>query len=170
MAGEAFYFSHDVDARNDIKIKALRKEYGIAGYGAFWIIIELLRDADKDNYKMPLKDFTYIGLEEEIGSDIDVKEFINDCINKFELFDTDGNYFWSTSLCRRMDKKDEVRNKRKEAAEKRWNKEKSNANESSIDNDVCKSNANAMQNDAKKRKGKEKKRKYKRNYYKHRKY
>ena len=164
MGNDAFYFSHDVDARNDIKIKALRKEYGIAGYGAYWVVIELLRDADDDDYQMPLKEFTYIGLEEEIGAGMDVRAFIDDCINKFELFTSDGQYFWSDSLCRRMDKKEEIRNKRRQAAESRWNKSKSNANSSSRNNDLSINNAseiqmdaNAMQNDTKKRKEKEKK-------------
>ena len=35
-----FYFSHDYNARNDIKIKKLIAKHGYLGYGIFWAIIE----------------------------------------------------------------------------------------------------------------------------------
>ena len=40
MAKETFYFSHDYNARNDIKIKKLILKHGFCGYGIFWAIIE----------------------------------------------------------------------------------------------------------------------------------
>ena len=158
----SIYFSHDSNARNDIKIKAMRREYGAVGYAAFWIIIELLRESNE--YMLPLKVFTYIAIDDEIGvSDFESEKFIEDCIKKYELFETDGNYFWSDSLMRRMNKKNEVVEKRKAAAKARWekaNEEQNNANamqdESNNIQMECISkanakqkNANAMQNDAK---------------------
>ena len=53
-----------------------------------------------------------------------LKEFISDCIEEFELFDSDAEekYFWSPSLLRRMRAYEEVINKRREAANSRWNR------------------------------------------------
>lgn len=39
---ETFYFAHDFNAFMDPKIRILVYEYGIAAYGAFWVIIEIL--------------------------------------------------------------------------------------------------------------------------------
>ena len=40
MSKETFYFSHDYNARNDIKIKRLIVAHGYEGYGIFWALIE----------------------------------------------------------------------------------------------------------------------------------
>ena len=50
---EAYYFSHDANARNDIKIKAMMSRYGYEGYGMYWAIVEMLRET-KD-YELPWK-------------------------------------------------------------------------------------------------------------------
>lgn len=36
------YFSHDSDAREDIKCKYLIREFGVKGYGMWWILCEIL--------------------------------------------------------------------------------------------------------------------------------
>ena len=36
------WFRHDTDARNDIKIKKLARDVGLAGIGAFWVVAEVL--------------------------------------------------------------------------------------------------------------------------------
>jgi DnaD/phage-associated family protein len=164
---DAIYFSHDSNARNDIKIKAMRKEYGSIGYAAFWIIIEMLRESD--DYALPLKIYTHIAIEDEVGeTEFDSEKFIMDCIVKYELFETDNKNFWSKSLIKRMNKKDEVVKKRKEAAKKRWNNTNDeqkqiefNASSKQVYANAMqmhsKCNANAMQNDAKESKVKESK-------------
>ena len=40
MSKDTFYFSHDYNVRNDIKIKKLINKHGFLGYGLFWAIIE----------------------------------------------------------------------------------------------------------------------------------
>ena len=42
MAKDAYYFSHDANARLDPKNQAMICKYGMAGYGMYWIIIEML--------------------------------------------------------------------------------------------------------------------------------
>lgn len=42
MKDPAFYLKHDLDARNDPKLIALRMKRGAAGYGIYWMIVEKL--------------------------------------------------------------------------------------------------------------------------------
>ncbi|UBZ15348.1 DUF4373 domain-containing protein [Flagellimonas marinaquae] len=42
----ADYFSHDADMRNDPKIKALRRKFGLPGYAVWNMMLEILTDSD----------------------------------------------------------------------------------------------------------------------------
>ncbi len=122
MAKDAYYFSHDSNARNDIKIKAMIAKYGYEGYGMYWVVIEMLRET-KD-YELPLEEYTFLALQQEFnGCSADVQQYINDCINTFKLFSSDGEMFWSESLKRRMVPLDAKREQARQAglasAEKR---------------------------------------------------
>lgn len=46
IKNNADYFPHDSDMRNDPKIKAIRRKFGIEGYGIYCMVIEYLADAD----------------------------------------------------------------------------------------------------------------------------
>ena len=50
----AEYFSHDATLRNDIKIKALRSNFGSDGYASYCILLEILTYAD--NFRVPNSD------------------------------------------------------------------------------------------------------------------
>lgn len=114
---KSVYFSHDSNARNDPKIKALRRNYGLIGYAAYWIIVEMLREAT--DYKLPYKYYIFEAIAEEINDDsVDteqVEKMINDFIKKFELLHSDGEFFWSDSLLRRMDIKDQAHQTKSES-------------------------------------------------------
>ena len=81
---DAYYFSHDSNARNDEKIMAMRSVYGVAGYGMYFMIIEILRE--QANYK--LKDGKYIcntlAMQMQC-TEKEVKKFIDDCCEEFQL-------------------------------------------------------------------------------------
>lgn len=118
--GEDYYFKHDQNARHNPKIKALIKEYGIEGYGRYWIILESMRR--QSNYKIEDKEYIWLALAEDMNITIDeVKKFVQDCVDKFSLFYKDENgFFYSESFLLRMIKLDEIRVKRAEAGKKRW--------------------------------------------------
>jgi hypothetical protein len=152
MAKEAYYFSHDANSRNDPKILSMMLDYGIEGYGMFWIVVENLRE--QDGYKLKQDKSTWRALAMQLHKTVEeIKTFIEECINEYELFETDEVFFYSLSLLRRMNKKDEVTQKRKDAANARWNKNK-DTNAMQVHN---KSNTDAMQLDAKESKLNEKK-------------
>ena len=156
MGKDAYYFSHDANASNDPKILSMRCDYGLEGYGMYWLIIEALRN--EADYKLQLDKCTYRALAMQMHSKPDaIKKYIEDCINEYKLFCSDEENFWAESLLKRMGKLEDIRIKRKAAAEKRWNNEE-------VMQVHSKSKASAMQLDAKERKRKEKKGKEKKEY------
>lgn len=97
---QALYFSHDSNARNDIKMLALRDKYGSKGYGCFWILIELMREAD--GHFVTLNPLTVTVLRRELQmKPTELNEFLNDCI-EWGLFVKDGDNLFSNSLNERM--------------------------------------------------------------------
>ena len=123
MAKDTYYFSHDYNARHDPKTNALKSDYGLEGYGRFWVIIEML--AEQDDYKLKKKGWGIKAIASECQCDTEqIKQFINDCINEFELFEEDEEFFWSKSLNRRMKIKDEKLEQKRKAGKKgaqaRW--------------------------------------------------
>lgn len=102
---DAYYFSHDSNARNDDKILELRSIYGYEGYGLFWAIIEVLRDST--NYKFELKKIKLL----QISLAYPVKKlqsFIETCIN-LKLFCKDDEFFWSERLLKSMNEYNEYK-------------------------------------------------------------
>ena len=138
---QSYYFSHDVTASSDPKIVAMISEYGMIAYAWWWIILEKL--ASYEDYKLPLKRYIFLALDNELG--VKNKEnstcvehvfkqnehvfeqnelcsmcsflFVNSLILDYELLACDDEYFWSPSLTRRLEfrkaKNEELREKRR---------------------------------------------------------
>ena len=108
---DAYYFSHDSNARNDQRLMKLRMKYGPEGYGIYFMIIEILRDTE--DYKLHISDV------QSICFDIrDDEEKVLDVLKNYSLFEFEGDYFHSKSLTRRMDKLDRIKEKRRESGKK----------------------------------------------------
>lgn len=116
----------------------------------FWIIIEILRNTE--SYKLPLEKNTYRSIKIQSNTNINIEEYIRDCINEYKetengngLFNTDGKYFWSESLLKRMTKMEEVSAKRKKAGQRgaqgRWRKTEVNNSKKIAKNNKCITNA-----------------------------
>lgn len=146
---DAYYFSHDSNARHDPKIQAMRSIYKAAGYGWYWMLVEMMRD--QENHKLDMVDkyaFNAFALEMQCTPD-EAQTFINDCINEFKLLASDGKEFWSESLLKRMKKREEKSKKASESARKRWENKQSKSK--------CKTDAKRTHNDSNAIKGKESK-------------
>lgn len=172
MGKDAYYFSHDSNARNDPKICAMLSVYSMEGYGWYWVIIEMLREQKSYRLRISGKYNSNALAMQMHCSPEKAAQFIQDCIHEFVgekdegLFQTDGDFIWSNSLLRRMEKKEERSVKAKKAAEARWDKNSYDSEESEkIEH--CVSNANAMQTQclAHAIKGKESKIKENKNIY-----
>lgn len=134
------------------------------GYGLYWAILEMLRN--ESTYKLPLDKNTYRAIKMQTGTSLDIEKYINDCINEYRdsesgngLFNSKDGMFWSESFIRRMEKYEDLKEKRKQAANARWNKEKGKNEKQENDTKqeknekkcksikgICKSNANAYKN------------------------
>lgn len=119
MAKETFYFSHDYNARNDIKIKKLILKHGFCGYGIFWAIIE---DLYNNANALPL-DYDCIAYDLRTDS-----ETIKSILNDFELFEIKDGYFGSLSVKRRLIQRNQKSEKARQSALNRWNSKNSDAN------------------------------------------
>lgn len=147
---QAYYFSHDSNARYDPDILAMRSVYGSEGYGWYWILIETLRD--QGEYKLGIQSkYAYNAFASQMQCDSKkAEEFISDCINEFKLFASDGKSFWSNSLIRRMGKIEEKSEKARNSANARWSNKTATEKETTtiINKLKCEDNANASKNDA----------------------
>jgi hypothetical protein len=148
MAKDAYYFSHDSNAHNDTKILSMVCDYGMKGYGMFWVMVENLRE--QGEYKLKHEKSTWKALSMQMQCTVEeVKKFIEDCTYEYALFEMGEDlYFYSNSLNRRMDKYQDIKIKRVEAANKRW------SNASALQEE-SKDNTSALQKDTKEMKGNE---------------
>lgn len=138
---QSYYFSHDINANDDPKITAMISELGMISYAWWWILIEKLAAAD--DYKLPLKKYTFVALDNKLRmNDEQILTSVQQVFNKnqhvleqnsmcsfcsflliyllihdYELLDCDDEYFWSPSLTRRLEfrkvKNEELREKRR---------------------------------------------------------
>ncbi len=116
---EAYFFSHDYNARNDIKLQRVMLNHGLAGMGAYWGIVEQLYE---NGGKLPL-DFATIAF----GLHTDDISLIEHVVMDYGLFEHNDTEFWSNSIYNRLKKRQEVSEKRKAASAKRWKEYNANA-------------------------------------------
>jgi len=107
------YFSHDYNATLDPKIIALLGDYGAIGYGIYWRIVEMLHA--EESHTLPLKEYIYKALAKQMSTSVEqISTIINDCINVYELFIKDNDFFY----CQRVLDNIEVRTKISESRSK----------------------------------------------------
>ena len=61
---DAYYFSHDSNARHDPRIIKLRRQYGAEGYGVFFMLVEILRE--QDDYTLDFNDESIMDIAYEL--------------------------------------------------------------------------------------------------------
>lgn len=115
---DAYYFSHDSNARNDIKLVRLRRKFGWEGYGYYWAIIESLRE--QGDYELEINSIPDLAFELHMEEDK-----LRAVIYDFELFIINEHTFHSKRLKRSMAQYNERKQKLSEAGkrgnDKRWN-------------------------------------------------
>src|SRR5690349_4967161 len=92
MAKDTYYFKHDYNARNDLKMQALIHDFKASGYGIYWAVAEILHE--EKNHALPLKRMVFLAIAKQINEDADlVESIIKACISEYELFyESDGNF------------------------------------------------------------------------------
>jgi hypothetical protein len=120
MKKDAYYFSHDANARKDEKILTLLAEHGYEGYGLYWCLVEMMfENQDTAISRKLIKGIAY-DLRVEITL---LQKVITTCYNT-GLFQADKEKIWSNSLRRRkaewMEKKERRSNAGKAGMASRW--------------------------------------------------
>jgi len=102
LAVDAYYFSHDSNAKDDPKCVLLIEQLGLEGYGIYWVLVEMLRD--QPGYKYPLSLIPAISRRYNTTF-----EKMKTVINNYGLFVVDEHDFFSLSLLKRMEHLDSKR-------------------------------------------------------------
>ena len=155
MSKETFYFTHDYNARNDIKIQALLVEHGAIGYGVYWIIIEILHE--ESTKKLKLDNLTDVAIARQACTSIEQVKAIIKCCLEYELFIEDNGYYYSKRVLKNMNKRLEISEKRAKAGRKSAKKRQKASNEEDFSTSVEENATSVDENATKERKGKESK-------------
>ena len=143
------FFSHDVDMRNDLKIRGLRREFGNEGYAVWCYLLEVLTDTedlciDIDNMAGLLSADFDIDRERLMG-------IVGYCL-QVGLFFKDGSLLYSKRHRERimgvLDKAQEKSERGRRAVMARWGKNSANnTDETEGDTDVLPTNTNERRED-----------------------
>lgn len=109
------YFPHDFNARTDPKLQNVMMDMGMAGIGLYWCLIEQLYD---QGGAIALSDVRAIAFNLHVE-----KSMVEQLINDYDLFETDGVMFWSPAIEKRIGKRKEESEKKRQNVLKRWQKE-----------------------------------------------
>jgi hypothetical protein len=155
MAKDTYYFSHDYYARKDPKCVALIQDFGAAGYGIYWSLIEIMYEQGGKIKKFPA---LFSALAKEFGiSTEELTKQIEAMLHDYELLQEDETHIWSDSVLDRLELRDEKRSVKAnsgrlgglKSGESRRNKKEAKQNEAPLQSNEA--------NEQKERKGKERK-------------
>lgn len=125
------YFSHDCDARNDERVTRLRIRYGAAGYGIYFMLLEILQAAPEYTLET---DYKALAFDLRVPA-CRIKTIVEQS-GLFVLID-DGKRFYSERLARDMGEQEKLEQRRAEAgrmgADARWKAPEDMANASKMD-------------------------------------
>ena len=120
MNKDAYYFSHDSNARNDEKCLYIMSKYGLFGYGLYWMFIECMHEQSDGKLACSLIDGFAFAFNTDITT---LNQFYNDAIT-IGLFVTDGEKYWSDRVLRNKYLLEEKRAQKSQAGVKgmqsRW--------------------------------------------------
>lgn len=117
MAKDTYYFPHDYEPTSDPKIQALIGEYGAAGYGLYWRVVEMLHSDEK--HELPTKKYIIVAIAKQMLSTADfINKFLSDCVDVFELFTQIGDVIKCDRVMRNIEKREDIISKRKAAGSK----------------------------------------------------
>jgi hypothetical protein len=112
MKKSTYYFSHDYNAANDVKILFMRQQLGMEGYGIYWFLIEHLADAGG---KLPLKIIPVLAMQMH-SQEVKVRAVIQE----FDLFQVIDDEFFSVRLIEHLIVRNTLSESGKKGAAKRW--------------------------------------------------
>lgn len=110
------YINHKISNRSEYIFRKLIEKKGAAAYGVYWYVLEELYESGG---RMLFEEI------ESISNALCVRmDFVASVIKSFSLFQYDSDSFWSDEVIEQIEKRQKLKEKRKEAANKRWVSEK----------------------------------------------
>jgi len=97
----ADYFSHDVQMRNDIKLKAVRRKYGHLGYSLWNMILELLGSNEYFEYEWNELNIELLAPDFDMDAE-QIREIVDYCI-KLNLLQITNGYLHCDKLTNRLE-------------------------------------------------------------------
>lgn len=97
----ADYFSHDTDMRNDLKIKAIRRKFGLTGYAVWCMLLEVITDSD--NLEMEYNDEQLELISADFDIDRDELKCIIDYAIQLRILVVENDFIYSETLKKRLD-------------------------------------------------------------------
>jgi hypothetical protein len=126
MEKEGFYFPHFCNARHDRKIKRLRKELGVEGYGIYFMLLETLRD--QHDLRYPLEDVDLLAEEFNVS-----EQKVRVTICNYQLFEIDDEQkFFSPKMLLYLEPYYRMKEQRREAGLKSAAKRKLNESSTTV--------------------------------------
>lgn len=125
MSTKSFWFPHDYNACDDVKLLFLRQQLGMEGVGIYWYILERLAQAGGI---LPLKIVPVLAMQIQVP---DVK--VTGVITAFDLFQVDDKEFQSVRLSANIKMLETTRSQQskggKKGMQKRWGNKKDDDNQ-----------------------------------------
>lgn len=112
------YFSHDYNARTDPKLVRMIMKSGLDSLAIYWCIIEMLYEQDG-----------YINLDyiDNIAFELHTQsDRITDVLKNYDLFRFEEDKFYSDSVLRRLQLREEISQKNSNNAKSGWQKRRGN--------------------------------------------
>jgi hypothetical protein len=97
----AEYFSHDTDMRNDLRIKAIRRKFGLEGYAVWNMLLEVITDSDNLELEYNDEQIELISADFDIDT-IALKQIVDYCI-QLKLIVYENGVIYSETLKKRLD-------------------------------------------------------------------
>jgi len=115
MKNKAYYFSHDGNAHNDVKIQYMTADLGMEGYGIYWYLIETLFEAGG---------YLPMNMIKILAKKMDTTEpKVRVVVEKYGLFQIIDNEFFSERLLLHFNTIEKLSVSGKKGARMRWNGE-----------------------------------------------
>ena len=135
MTKDNFWFTHDLNARNDRKIGSLVKDHKSSGYGIFWCAVEMMHE---EGGKLEFDEITISAIAKDLNESTElISTVIQDCISRYKLFSVVDNSLVSNRVERNMVRRTEQKEKKSKAgkasAEKRKHSTDDEQNSTSVE-------------------------------------
>ena len=155
MKKDTYYFSHDYNSSNDVKVLFLRQQLGMEGYGIFWYLVEQLAQSGGT---LPLRISPVLAMQMQVP---EIK--VRAVIEQFDLFVIKNDAFESERLNEHLQIRKNLSKSAIEGNKKRWgerNKDSTFIATLSLPDSPCERNLNPKESKVKEIKVKESKEKY----------